>query len=83
MKRLAVLLVGEYRTWPIASAAIFNFFNNRAEQIDYYFVTWNKSGEQFISDADITDYFQNKNFHVYSLLARLLVTYLLCRRYTI
>jgi len=39
MKRLAVLLVGEYRTWPIASAAIFNFFNNRAEQVDYYFVT--------------------------------------------
>jgi len=65
MKRLAVLLVGEYRTWPIASAAIFNFFNNRAEQIDYYFVTWDKSGEQFISDADITDYFQNKNLIAY------------------
>ena len=58
MKRLAVLLVGEYRTWPISSTAIFNFFNNRAEQIDYYFVTWDKSGEQLISDADITNYFQ-------------------------
>lgn len=65
MKRIAVLLVGEYRTWPIASSVIFNFFDNRAEQVDYYFVTWDKSGEQSISDADITDYFQNRNLVAY------------------
>lgn len=41
--RLAVLIVGETRTWHKAAKYLFNFFNDRAEQVDYYFVTWGVS----------------------------------------
>lgn len=42
-KRIAVILAGELRTWAMASKYIFKFYEGRAEQIDYYFVTWNVS----------------------------------------
>lgn len=61
MKRLAVLLVGEYRTWAMAHPVIFKFFEDKAETVDYYFVTWDKNGDQDITEHDIVSYFQNKN----------------------
>jgi hypothetical protein len=38
--RLAVILIGQYRTWPVCSKYLQNFFRNKAHQVDYYFVTW-------------------------------------------
>lgn len=62
MKRIAVLLCGEFRTWAIASQYLFNFFRDRAEQIDYYFVTWNtttQTGEVLtVTEKDILTPFE-------------------------
>lgn len=40
LKSLAVLLIGQYRSWPVVSNYILNFFKNRADKVDYFFVTW-------------------------------------------
>jgi hypothetical protein len=42
-KRIAVLLVGHYRTFLLCRANMMHFFSSMAEQVDYYFVTWKKS----------------------------------------
>jgi hypothetical protein len=74
MKRLAVILVGEYRTWAIAHRYLFKFFDSRAQQVDYFFVTWNVSsqtGELIpVTDTDITTAFavHNKNLVDYKIL---------------
>lgn len=41
INRLAVIIIGEYRTWPIISDYTFNFFSKHANSVDYYFLTWN------------------------------------------
>jgi hypothetical protein len=43
ISRLAVILIGQYRTWPICSKYLLNFFEDKAEQTDYFFVTWDKT----------------------------------------
>lgn len=55
--RLAVILVGEYRTWKQASRYLFRFFRQQAKQVDYFFVTWNvttQTGEMIpVTDEDV------------------------------
>jgi hypothetical protein len=67
--RIAVLLVGELRTWPKAAKYLFNFFNDRATQVDYYFVTWDIStdtGKQIsIGYEDIIHPFNQNNIKLY------------------
>lgn len=41
--RIAVLLVGHYRTFPRCVSSITKFFSSMAEQTDYFFATWNES----------------------------------------
>jgi hypothetical protein len=71
MKRIAVLLCGEFRTWAIASQYLFNFFRGRAEQIDYYFVTWNtttQTGEVLtVTEKDILTPFEQHGQKIFRL----------------
>lgn len=64
-KRMAVILAGEFRTWPKAAEYLFNLFDERAEQVDYYFVTWNVCTQQgelkSISDEDVLAPFRAHN----------------------
>lgn len=56
MKRLAVLLAGEFRTWSYCSKYLFRFFKDRAEQVDYFFATWDRSNDlpgKLITDVDV------------------------------
>ena len=43
INRLAVILIGQYRTWPICSKYLLNFFEDKANRVDYFFVTWDKT----------------------------------------
>lgn len=60
MKTLAVLIAGEFRTWPKCSEYLFRFFEGRAERIDYYFSTWSESNDlpgKEITKADVEEKF--------------------------
>lgn len=61
INRLAVVLVGEFRTWKIASKYLFQFFEERANQVDYFFVTWNVSSQTGkligVTDNDVVEPF--------------------------
>lgn len=69
IKRLAVIIAGEYRTWAVCHKYLFKFFENRAEQVDYYFVTWDRTSfakrreaeYKPVTDEDVTKYFDDKN----------------------
>ena len=69
INRLAVILIGQYRTWPICSKYLLNFFEDKAKQVDYFFVTWDKTPDLnditlkstvTVTNKDITDFIQNQ-----------------------
>lgn len=74
INRLAVILIGEFRTWKIASKYLINFFSARATQVDYFFVTWNVTTQTkeilSVTDADIVEPFNayNGNLVDYKIL---------------
>lgn len=54
MKRIAVILRGHIRTWYQYAQRNFNHFNNIADQVDYYAVTWRNAYEyQSIIDLGV------------------------------
>ena len=63
--RVAVLLIGELRTWKHSSKYIINALNSIAEKVDWYLVTWDtdeSSGEPIhIVDEDVLLPFQENN----------------------
>lgn len=70
INRLAVILIGQYRTFAVTHKYLFEFFKDRANQVDYYFITWPTSGghntryyEETVDIAaeDITKFFTEKN----------------------
>lgn len=71
-KRIAVILAGEFRTWPRAAEYLFKLFEDRAEQVDYYFVTWNVCTQtgvaKPITDHDVLAPFQKHNVKPYKYL---------------
>ena len=78
IERLAVMLVGQYRTFAITHKYLFEFFKNKANRVDYYFVTWPTSGgantrhyEELvhITDDDIVKYFVNENLVRYKIVS--------------
>lgn len=46
IKKLAVCICGEYRTWDTAADHIFSSMKEIASEVDYYFVTWNKTNQR-------------------------------------
>jgi hypothetical protein len=57
IKRLAVIIAGEYRMWPVASRYLFDYFKDRAEQTDFFFVTWTHNAGTLITESDVSRYF--------------------------
>lgn len=74
INRLAVILVGELRTWKTASQYLFRLFEERAHQVDYFFVTWNVTSQTgdliSVTDSDVLTPFQlhNKTLISYKIL---------------
>jgi hypothetical protein len=76
INRLAVILTGQYRTWPVCSKYLLKFFKSKANHVDYYFVTWNTTSTWYqdhydepsitVRDKDITNYFDG-NLIYYSI----------------
>lgn len=78
--RLAVLLCGDFRAWPRASEYLFDYFDCLSDNIDYYFVTWNKTRdywwpehkskttERAVTEQDITEKFKSKNLAGFQLI---------------
>ena len=64
MNTLAVLIAGELRTWSKCAPYLFRFFDYQSKhikQIDYFFVTWDKSHDmpdKTITLNDVTDAFR-------------------------
>lgn len=70
--RLAVLIAGELRTWDSVCPYIFKFFEGRADQIDYFFATWNVDGlngtPRPVTSDEITSPFTKYNQNLVSYL---------------
>ena len=45
MKNIAVVLRGHLRTWQYNAPAAFKFFDNVADNVDYYLCTWNTGND--------------------------------------
>ena len=43
MKNIAVVLRGHVRTWHFNAPKVFEFYNSIADNVDYYFTTWDTS----------------------------------------
>lgn len=53
MDRIAVVIRGHLRTWNYLKPAVFDFYNNIANNVDYFFVTWrvpNLNEQQLLDD---------------------------------
>jgi len=62
MKNIAVVLRGHVRTWHFNAPKIFDFYDKIADNVDYYFITWDTSNTIGIEKS-----FTNKNlihFHI-------------------
>ncbi len=67
MKNIAVVLRGHVRTWHFNAPKIFDFYDEIADNVDYYFITWDTSNTEGVEES-----FKNQNlihFHIlgYSL----------------
>lgn len=60
IKKLAVLLIGQYRSWPTVSKYMLKFFEHRAITVDYFFVTWERDWlDQPVTTDKILDNFDH------------------------
>ncbi len=67
MKNIAVVLRGHVRTWHFNAPKVFDFYSKIADNVDYYFITWDTSNTEGVEES-----FKNQNlihFHIlgYSL----------------
>ena len=64
MKNIAVVLRGHVRTWHFNTSKVFEFYNEIAENVDYYFITWDTSNTEGIEESFVD---QNLiHFHILS-----------------
>jgi hypothetical protein len=64
MKNIAVVLRGQVRTWHFNAPKVFDFYDKIADNVDYYFITWDTSNTEGIEES-----FKNQNlihFHILS-----------------
>lgn len=78
ISKLAVILIGQFRTFKITNKYLFEFFSDKAQSVDYYFVTWPTSGghntryfENIVNvvDQDITDCFHGQRLIDYRIVS--------------
>lgn len=60
LKRIAVVIRGHRRTWEYTKKHFFNFFDQVADQVDYYAAIW-ASNASLGNVANMRDDFKNKN----------------------
>jgi hypothetical protein len=65
MKNIAVIIRGHFRTWDYNHKTAFKFFESIADNVEYYFVTWQL--ENFATDR-ITNTFYDNNQNLIKLL---------------
>ena len=53
MKNIAVVLRGHVRTWRFNAPKVFDFYNEIADNVDYYFITWDTSNTEGIEETFI------------------------------
>ena len=53
---IAVVLRGHVRTWHFIYPLVFKFYESIAENVDYYFITWDTSNTNGIEET-----FEGKN----------------------
>ena len=63
LKHIAVVLRGHVRTWHFNAPKVFEFYDSVAENVDYYFITWDSSNTD-----DIEETFKNKNLIYFQIL---------------
>ena len=63
MKNIAVVLRGHVRTWHFDAPKVFDFYDQIAENVDYYFITWDKSNTDGIEES-----FQDQNLIHFQIL---------------
>ena len=56
LKHIAVVLRGHVRTWHFNAPKVFDFYDSVAENVDYYFITWDSSNTDGIEET-----FENQN----------------------
>lgn len=74
--RIAVCLVGEFRTWPRAQQYIFRYIDSLNCEVDFYFATWNTSCDKpcdrtnptIIDDDKIKEFFNGRNLVGYKIV---------------
>ena len=65
MKNIAVILRGHYRTWEYNHKEAFKFYESIAENVEYYFVTWQLEN---MFTQRIVDSFEHNNRKLIKLL---------------
>ena len=51
LKNIAVVLRGHVRTWHFCAPKVFDFYDQIAENVDYYFITWDSSNTDGIEET--------------------------------
>ena len=51
LKHIAVVLRGHVRTWNFCAPKVFDFYNQIAEDVDYYFIVWDTSNTEGIKET--------------------------------
>jgi hypothetical protein len=74
MKHIAVVLRGHVRTWHFNAPKVFEFYNEIAENVDYYFITWDTSNTDGIEET-----FKDQNLVHFQIVSHTLENALLSK----
>lgn len=64
MKHIAVVLRGHVRTWHFNAPKVFEFYDEIADNVDYYFTTWDTSNTD-----DVKETFNKRNLIHYQIIS--------------
>ena len=64
MKNIAVVLRGHVRTWHFNAPKVFDFYDSIADNVDYYFTTWDTSNTDGIEGT-----FEDQNLIHFQILS--------------
>jgi len=64
MKNIAVVLRGHVRTWHFNAPKVFDFYDAIADNVDYYFITWDISNTKGVKET-----FENRNLINFQIIS--------------
>ena len=71
MKNIAVVLRGHVRTWHFNAPKVFEFYDSIADNVDYYFTTWDTSSTKGIEETFVNQnliHFQIASYSLHNVL---------------